>query len=153
MDRFRLKARHFLKGNENHISVLKLKRNEPLTPLDLAELEKVFLSAGAQPSEIDQVRSDVGLGHFVRSLIGLERDAAKRAFDGFLAGKTPTPNQLEFLNMVIDHLTERGAMEPKLLYESPFTDIDPLGIAGLFRQQEVDQVISILDEVRRRAAA
>jgi len=30
MDRFRLKARHFLKGNENHISVLKLKRNEPL---------------------------------------------------------------------------------------------------------------------------
>src|SRR5262249_30664818 len=33
-----------------------------------------------------------------------------------------------------------------------FTDIDPLGIAGLFRQAEVDQVISILDEVRRRAA-
>ena len=153
MDRFRLKARHFLKGHENHISVLKLKRNEPLTPLDFAELEKVFLSAGAQPSEIEQVRSDVGLGLFVRSLVGLERDAAKRAFDGFLAGKTPTSDQLEFLNMVIDHLTERGAMDPKLLYESPFTDIDPLGIAGLFRQPEVEQVISILDEVRRRAAA
>jgi type I site-specific restriction endonuclease len=75
------------------------------------------------------------------------------SFDGFLTGKSPTSNQLEFMNMVIDHLTERGAMEPKLLYESPFTDIDPLGIAGLFRQAEVEQVISILDEVRRRAAA
>src|SRR5262249_31673429 len=114
MDRFRLKARHYLKGNENHISVLKLKRNEPLTPLDLTELEKIFLSAGAQTSEIDQIRSDLGLGLFVRSLVGLERDAAKRAFDGFLLGKTPTADQLEFLNMVIDHLTERGAMDPKL---------------------------------------
>ena len=83
----------------------------------------------------------------------MERDAAKRAFDDFLIGKTPTSDQLEFLNMVIDHLTERGAMDPKLLYESPYTDIDPLGIAGLFRQQEVEHVISILDEVRRRAAA
>ena len=95
----------------------------------------------------------MGLGLFVRSLVGLERDAAKRAFDDFLIGKTPTSDQLEFLNMVIDHLTERGAMDPKLLYESPYTDIDPLGIAGLFRQQEVEHVISILDEVRRRAAA
>src|SRR5690606_29062105 len=38
MDRFRLKARQFLKGHENHIAVLKLKRNEPLTVLDLSEL-------------------------------------------------------------------------------------------------------------------
>ncbi len=90
MDRFRRKARHFLKANENHIAILKLRRNEPLTPLDLSELEKVFLSAGAEKSEVDQVRSDVGLGLFVRSLVGLEREAAKRAFDGFLTGKTLT---------------------------------------------------------------
>jgi type I restriction enzyme, R subunit len=148
MDRFRLKARHFLKGHENQIAVLKLKRNEPLTPVDLAELENVFVGAGAQPGEIEQVRAGGGLGLFV----GLERDAAKKAFEGFLAGKAPTADQIEFLNMIIDHLTERGAMEPKLLYESPFTDVNPHGIAGLFRQPEVEQVISILDQVRRRAA-
>ena len=55
--------------------------------------------------------------------------------------------------MVIDHLTERGAMDPRLLYESPFTDIDPLGIAGVFGEPEIDHVVSILDDVRRRAAA
>lgn len=153
VERFRLKARHFLKGNENHIAILKLKRNEPLTPLDLQELERVFITAGANPEDLQVTRQDGGLGLFVRSLVGLERDAAKKAFDAFLADKTPSSNQIEFLNMIIDHLTDRGAMDPRLLYESPFTDIDPLGIAGVFDAKEIDQVILILDEVRQRAAA
>ena len=46
MDAFRRKARVFLKPYENHIAVLKVKRNEPLTPIDLAELEKIFVEAG-----------------------------------------------------------------------------------------------------------
>ncbi len=44
-------------------------------------------------------------------------------------------------------------MDPRLLYESPFTDIDPLGVAGVFGQGEVVQLIQILEEVRGRAAA
>ena len=153
MDRFRLKARHFLKDHESHIAVLKLKRNEPLTPTDLAELEKMFLAAGASPDEIEQAQSAGGLGLFVRSLVGLEREAAKQAFAQFIAGKTLSANQLEFVNLIIDHLTERGAMDPRLLYESPFTDIDPMGIGGLFSERDVEEVVSILDAVRKRAAA
>ena len=41
MDAFRRKARLFLKPHENHIAVLKVKRNEPLTPTDLKELERI----------------------------------------------------------------------------------------------------------------
>src|SRR5437763_13601661 len=43
MDAFRRKARLFLKPHENHIAVLKLKRNEPLTATDLKELERISL--------------------------------------------------------------------------------------------------------------
>ena len=67
------------------------------------------------------------MAYSCRSLVGLERDAAKKALDGFLANKRSSSDQIEFLNMVIDHRTERGAMDPRLLYESPFTDIDPMG--------------------------
>jgi type I site-specific restriction endonuclease len=42
MDRFRAKARQFLMVNENHIAILKLHRNEPLTATDLGELERIF---------------------------------------------------------------------------------------------------------------
>jgi len=154
MDRFRAKARQFLQTHANHIAILKLRRNEPLTPTDLAELERIFAEAGVGgPEEIARVHEEGGLGLFVRSLIGLDRTAAKRAFDGFLQGRNLTAHQHEFIDMMIDHLTERGVMDPRRLYESPFTDIDPLEVAGVFREGEVVQLIQILHEVQERAAA
>jgi type I restriction enzyme R subunit len=85
--------------------------------------------------------------------VGMHREAAKRAFSTFLQGKSASADQIEFVNMIIEHLTERGSMEPGMLYESPFVDLNPMGVSGLFDQTEVAQVISILDDVRRRAAA
>ena len=55
--------------------------------------------------------------------------------------------------MMIEHLTARGVMDPRLLYESPFTDLDPLGVAGVFAEGEVVQLIQILRDVQGRAAA
>ena len=125
-----------------------------MTPTDLEALEQILLAAGvAGPADLDQVRADGGLGLFVRSLLDIDREAAKRAFDVFLGSHTFSANQIEFLNMVIDHLTACGAMDHRLLYESPFTDLDPLGVAGLFAEAEVIELIEILDQVRRRAAA
>jgi type I restriction enzyme R subunit len=42
---------------------------------------------------------------------------------------------------------------PRLLYESPFTDLDPLGVAGVFGEGEVVELIQILRDVQERAAA
>jgi type I restriction enzyme, R subunit len=154
MDRFRAKVRQFLTANQSHIAILKLHRNEPLTKTDLSELERIFTEAGiGAAGEFERIRAEGGLGLFVRSLIGLDRAAAKRAFDGFIQGRKLTAHQLEFVDMMIDHLTERGAMDPRLLYESPFTDIDPLGVAGIFEEGEVVQLVQILRDVQERAAA
>jgi type I restriction enzyme R subunit len=153
MARFKLKARHFLAENQNHIAIQKLHRDEPLTPTDLAELERIFVEAGvAAPADIKRLTADGGLGLFVRSLVGLDREAAKAAFADFMADRQLSANQIEFLNMVIDHLTQNGQMDPRLLYESPFTDYDPMGVAGVFGD-DATKLVSILDEVRRRAAA
>jgi type I restriction enzyme, R subunit len=74
-------------------------------------------------------------------------------YDSVIYGRALTAHQLEFVNMVIDHLTARGAMDPRLLYESPFTDLDPLGVAGVFKEGEVVELIQILQDVKGRAAA
>jgi type I restriction enzyme R subunit len=132
---------------------MKLRRNEPLTATDLAELERLFVAAGAMPTELETVKADGGLGLFIRSFVGLDREAAVRAFEALMAGRTLSANQIEFIDMIIEHLTERGAMEPRLLYESPFTDINPMGLGGVFEKPDAAKVISILDEVRRRAVA
>jgi type I restriction enzyme R subunit len=58
----------------------------------------------------------------VRSLVGLERDAARKALSRFLDDRTYTRAQIDFVWVVVTHLTERGIMDVELLYEPPFTD-------------------------------
>ncbi len=50
-DRFRAKARQFLKAHENHLTIQKLRTNEPLTVTDLIELEKMMIVAGVGSPE------------------------------------------------------------------------------------------------------
>lgn len=66
----------------------------------------------------------------MRSLVGLDREAAKKLFADFDDGRTLTADQHEFLDLVIDHA--RGVVDPALLYETPFTDFDSNGVEGLF---------------------
>ena len=44
-------------------------------------------------------------------------------------------------------------MEPRLLYESPFTDLNDMGIEGVFKAAEVVQLIGLLKDVQQKAAA
>jgi len=129
--------------------------NQPLTALDLAELERMLAESRlANPDHLQKAKAESNrLGLFVRSLVGLDREAAKQALNGFTAGKTLSANQIEFLNLIVDHLTEHGVMDAGLLYESPFTDITPQGPDGLFPAAQVDQLVSLLGEVRQRAIA
>ncbi len=149
--RFRAKARHFLQQHRDHVAIHKLRSNRQLTALDLAELERILAESGAGSSEdLDNAKAE-GLGLFVRSLVGLDRSAAKEAFAAFLSGRTLSANQLEFVNMLIDHLTEQGVLDPDRLYDSPYTDLNPLGVDGLFDEMGADALFAAIDEVRQRA--
>ena len=129
--------------------------NEPLTATDLQELERMLTASGlANPEHLAKAKTESnGLGLFVRSLVGLNREAAKQALAGFMAGKTLGANQIEFVNLIVEHLTEHGVMEAGLLYESPFTDLNPQGPEGLFSADQVDQLIALLSQVQARAVA
>jgi type I restriction enzyme R subunit len=154
MQRFKAKVRHFLKEHIDHIAIQKVRRNEALTPRDIAEIERMFIEAGVATSrELEKVKEEIALGLFIRSLVGLDREAAKTAFADFQSGKLLTGDQIEFIDMIINHLTERGIMDPRLLYESPFTDFNAMGVEGIFESAQVIKLIGILEDIQKRAAA
>lgn len=153
--KFLAKVRAFLCQHLDHVVIAKLRTNKPLTATDLSELERVLAESGTGgPDDIRWAADEAqGLGLFVRSLVGMERSAAKEALAGFIAGKTFTANQLEFINLVVDHLTEHGVMEPARLYESPFIDLSPHGPDALFKPGELDDLLRALEAVRATALA
>lgn len=152
--RFKMKARRFIDDHKDHITLIKLRRGEQLTAQDIAELERILLENGvADPDTIATIHADGGIGQFLRSLTGLDRAAAKQAFSAFLSSRNLTANQIEFIDMILDSLTENGVIDPKLFYESPFTDIDAMGIVGVFGKEDAQQVISIVRRLNEAASA
>ncbi len=154
-EKFRVKVRAFLLAHQEITAVRKLRLNQALNPKDLAELEHLLVMNGiGKQEDIAKAKESAhGLGLFVRSLIGLDREAAKGALASFLNGKAMTANQIEFVNLIVNYLTEHGVMDAALLYESPFTDLTPKGPDGLFTSKQVDELVAVLDRVRGTAVA
>jgi type I restriction enzyme, R subunit len=153
MARFEAKARAYLREHEDQLAVQKLYRNRQITATDLSELERIFLEEGiGSQTDIEQakVQSD-GLGLFIRSLRGLDRDAVTVALDGFHAGQALTGNQLHFLELLIDSLTRNGTIPVEALYEPPFTALAPRGPEDLFAEAKVDVLVAALHSIRATA--
>lgn len=75
-----------------------------------------------------------------------------QAFSELIAGIQATPDQIEFIELIVSELTTNGVMEAGRLYESPFLDISPQGPEGLFPVAKVDRMVQVLDEIWQRAA-
>ena len=154
-DRFKRKARQFLKEHEDNIALHKLRHGKPLTSTDLEQLEAMLLEAGIGEIE-DIVRAretSRGFGRFVRSLVGLDRQAVSEAFSEFIADGTATAEQIEFINMVIEQLTDRGVMDAGQLYENPFIDIAPTGPENVFGMKRTDRLFEVIRELNDNAVA
>ncbi|MBY5673592.1 DEAD/DEAH box helicase family protein [Rhizobium leguminosarum] len=152
--RFKRKARHFLRDHEDHIAIAKLRHGRPLTPTDIEELQAMLLTAGIGDAKHLEKATEIayGFGAFVRSLVGLDRAAVAEAFSGFVADSCVTADQIEFIDMVIEHLTEKGAMDPGLLYESPFIDVAPEGPQQVFDFEKTKKLVEVIRELNESAA-
>jgi type I restriction enzyme, R subunit len=154
MQRFTAKIRVYLAAHEDHVALQKLRRNRPLTPDDLDELQRMLAESGVgQPDEIERAAEQAdGLGLLIRGLVGLDRDAATDAMSGFIVGRTLTANQLDFVNLIITYLTEHGVMDIGRLYEAPFTDHAPAGPEALFSSADIETLVDLLGQVRATAS-
>jgi type I restriction enzyme R subunit len=152
-ERFRRKTRLFLTEHQGDAAIAKIRRNELITAEDVAQLQRVLVEAGVgSHADLDRARTEAGsIGLFIRRLVGLDRGAAKDAFAAFLDDKRYSANQIEFVNLLIDELADNGVIEARRFYESPFTDISPQGPETLFEPSDVDRLLEVVAEVRRRA--
>lgn len=116
-------------------------------------LRKQLLAIAAALEEQTAIPGIAAQGELIRSLVGLDRRAAKEAFAAFIGDGTATAGQIEFIDMIVAHLTERGVMEPALLYETPFTDVAPQGPDQVFDLPGKTRLFAVIREINDSAVA
>ena len=146
---FRKKAEHFLKEHLAETVVAKVRSGAPLTDADIAELQRILVAAGiGDDATFDQASKKAGsFGKFIRSLVGLDRSAAKAAFAEFLDDKRYSKNQIQFVTLIIDELTERGIVEIARVYEAPYLALAPEGPEMIFVEADLDRIIDKLHQL------
>lgn len=155
LEKFRAKTKAYLRNRENDLAIRKLRSNRPITETDLGALEVMLIESGIGGPDYVHAAAERshGLGLFIRSLVGLEQGAAKEAMADFIYAKEFTSVQIDFVNLIIDHLCTTGVVEASRLYESPFTDLSPQGPEGIFQPGQVDQLVEALHRVHANAVA
>ena len=58
----------------------------------------------------------------------------------------------EFVNLIINYLTEHGVVEPGRVYESPFTAVALERPEGFFGSADVIRIFEVIDDFARAAA-
>ena len=58
---------------------------------------------------------------------------------------------MTFIQNIITHLTKNGTIDPEMLFESPFTDINDRGLMGVFDDGDAHKVISIIERINENA--
>ena len=83
--------------------------------------------------------------------MGLDRNAAKAVFADFISRAPLTPDQMRFLNEIIERLVKNGLMEPRELFETPFTDFHSTGLVGVVGEEQAKEVVSLISDVQKKA--
>ena len=150
---YKKKVELYLKQNENHLTIHKLRNNLTVTIDEIDGLEKILFKQGnlGSKEQFIQAYGKQSLGRSIRSILGLEVHAARIAFAKFLNNTTFNARQIQFINEIINSFVYQGFVSPAMLFQIPFTDICSGGVTELFGDQVAKQIIKLMYTVNSNA--
>lgn len=150
---YKERVESYLRKHKDHLVIHKLRMNQAITCEELKQLEDFLFSeeSGAKRDDFAKHYEDEPLGLFVRKIVGLDKAAANQAFADFIQSGDWNANQINFINQVVDFLTDNGHIDAEMLFESPFTEYHEYGLGGIFEDGEAHKVISIINKLDENA--
>jgi type I restriction enzyme R subunit len=153
LEAYRKRVIHYIQEHQNFITIYKLKKNIPITATELHTLDKMLFDQGeiGNREQFEKAYGKQPLGKFIRSIVGLEIDAAKAAFSNFVNTPALNPQQIRFLDTIIKYLTVNGTIDPAALFAPPFTDISSNGVMDVFSTKQSAEIFSLVEKVNKNA--
>lgn len=150
LQNYRKKVKAYLKEHQNDLVVHKLRNNKPLTENDFKHTEKLLWHDLGTKEEYQKVFGEEPLLKLVAGLVGLERTAANQLFSEFITDQSLNSNQLEFVDLVVNHVIENGMLDKTALNDHPFSKYG--NILSLFdgKVEVVKKIVGRIDQLNER---
>ena len=122
---YRRRAEDYLKEHlPNDAALQKIYHLEPLTETDISRLEQIFWEELGSKEEFDaQTRTkpyQKSVAAFIRSIIGIEQEAALEKYRTLIHGLELSRMQEEYLRTLIRYVSENGDITTVVLQQPPF---------------------------------
>ena len=123
------KVEFYLKQHEDIPAIRKLRNNEPMQKVDMDDLEDLLWNRLGTEEQYHNEYQNQPLGEFVRSVVGMDKEALNQAFAKYIDQENLNENQIYFLKQLIDYLSVNGMLKDNsILLKSPFTDRGPVNV-------------------------
>lgn len=160
------KLREFLLNHENDLVIKKLRNNIAIDsedfenlenllfkselPLTISDLENEDNEVSKEYKKLKSMYGGTPLTYFVRSLVGLEKDAVNIAFAEFIGSHSFTGVQIDLIDMIKNNYIENGIFNPHDLVGDKVKAISPTGIM-VFDMKEIGELKNIIDSINDSA--
>ncbi|MGE6415785.1 DEAD/DEAH box helicase family protein [Planococcus kocurii] len=148
---YRQKVEHYLKQHQDQLAVYKLRHNKPLTKQDTETLEQLLWVELGTKDQYEKDYGDTSITWLVRTIVGLDRQAALEAFSEFLSENRLNMNQAHFVRLIVDYVVKNGVLDKRTLQEDPFRTLG--SVTALFKENITDakRILSIVDQINQNA--
>ena len=150
---YKAKIESYILKNQDDAVIKKLKNNIPITKSDIDDIEKKLVKELGNEDGLKNELGDKQLGEFIRSITGMDMNAAKTAFSGYIDEASLNSDQIYFLDQIIDYIVTNGTMKDmSVLKDPPFTNHG--SVSELFSDITTWQKIrSAIDQINNNAIA
>ncbi|NCB41031.1 MAG: DUF4145 domain-containing protein [Clostridia bacterium] len=150
MHNYRKKVNNYLVEHQDDLIVYKLRNNKSLIKEDIDYLEKILWQELGTKDDYEKEFGDEPLLKLVSKLVGLDPQAANKAFSDFLSDQSLTVNQMEFVKLVVNYMIENGSLDKHELNSHPFNKQG--NVTHLFegKLDVAKNIINTIDKINER---
>ena len=152
LENYKEKAEFYIRNHMDEEVIKKIKNNRPLGSEDMKKLEDILWNKIGSKDDYMGEFGGKPLGEFVRQIVGLDMNAAKEAFSGYLSRNNLNSNQIYFVNQVIEYIVKNGVMKDfSVMTQSPFNDAG--SVADLFESDMTvwNSLLGVIKEINKNA--
>jgi type I restriction enzyme R subunit len=142
-----------LEEKSNHLAVQKVRSGKEITEAELNALQEILLSdvREEQKEGMKEYLSKLELKEFIKTVLGMDRNAVKAMFAEFERKHRLSDIQTRYLQAIVNSIAVNGLIQLEDLYDgSEFRAIHDGGIEAVFSEEEIDEVFTIVKSLNRK---